>query len=219
MGSELPRESSDTLDKPVASGSDCYSSFERDAMAISRQGRAYLFGPLLRLLNAWYVTPDHLTMLGLIAGLAFCPLYFWWQPAALFALSLHVLLDGLDGPLARLKATDSRSGSFTDTVADQIVVAATTITLMFAGALSPTAGGAYIFFYTVVVAFAMVRNSLAVPYSWLFRPRFLVFAWLIAELWLWPGSIEYVVWGCNIILAGKMISGFVRIRSRITAYS
>ena len=46
--------------------------------------------------------------------------------AALVALSLHVLIDGLDGPLARHLGIASRSGSFTDTMADQVVVVATT---------------------------------------------------------------------------------------------
>lgn len=194
---------------------DCYSADERRAMVLSQKLRARLFRPLLRLLGACRVTPDHLTLLALIVGLAFFPLYFWWQPAAFFALALHVLLDGLDGPLARYNEVDSRRGSFTDTVSDQIVVVATTITLMFAGTVSIPAGGFYLFMYTTVVVFAMVRNALAVPYSWLFRPRFLVYSWILVETWLWSGSMEYVIWACNLLLTGKMITGFIRIRRRI----
>ena len=36
------------------------------------------------------------------------------------------------------------------------------------------AGGLYVFFYTMVVIFAMVRSALAIPYSWLVRPRFII---------------------------------------------
>ena len=86
---------------------------------------------------------------------------------------------------------------------------------MFTETVSIPAGGVYIFLYTVVVVFAMVRNALAVPYSWLFRPRFLVYAWLLVETWMWSGSMEYVIWVCNLLLAGKMITGFIRIRRRI----
>ncbi len=193
---------------------DCYSSNERAAMAWTQRLRENLFRPLLGLLCVLRITPDHVTSAGLIAGLAFCPLYFWSQPAALAALGLHVLLDGLDGPLARFQRTDSPRGSFTDTVSDQIVIVATTVTLMFAGTLSASAGGFYIFLYTSVITFAMVRNALEVPYSWLFRPRFLVYAWLVVETG-WPGGLEYILWGCNVVLAGKMISGFFRIRARL----
>jgi phosphatidylglycerophosphate synthase len=208
-------ESRSILAEPADLKADCYSADERRAMVLSQRLRARLFWPLLRLLDACRVTPDHVTLLALIVGLVFCPLYFRWQLAAFLALALHVLLDGLDGPLARYKEVDSRSGSFTDTVSDQMVVVATTITLMFAGTVSIPAGGVYIFLYTAVVAFAMVRNALAVPYSWLFRPRFLVYAWLLVETWFWSGSMEYVIWACNLLLAGKMITGFVRIRRRI----
>ncbi|HIF33375.1 MAG TPA: hypothetical protein EYQ75_17370 [Planctomycetaceae bacterium] len=109
--------------------------------------------------------------------------------------------------MARFKNVDSPRGSFTDTVSDQIVVVATTITLMWAETVSIPAGGVYIFLYTTVVAFATVRNALAVPYSWLVRPRFVVYAWLLVESAFWPGSIEYVIWVYNLLLGFKMITG------------
>ena len=38
----------------------------------------------------------------------------------------------------------------------------------------------------VVALFAIARNALNRPYSWLVRPRFVFFAWIAADLWLWP---------------------------------
>lgn len=194
---------------------DCYSADERGAMVFWQRLRGRWLAPLLRGLTLCRVTPDQLTLAALLVGLAFCPLYFLWPPAAFAALALHVILDGLDGPLARYQQVASRGGSFTDTVSDQIVVVASTIVLMISHVVSISAGGAYIFLYTAVVAFAMVRNALAVPYSWLFRPRFLVYVWLLVETYLWPGSLEYVMWTGNLLLATKMITGFIRIRRRI----
>jgi phosphatidylglycerophosphate synthase len=205
----------ETEDKNANLTADCYSEDERRAMAWSQELRRRLFWPLLRLLDTCHVTPDQITLLATIVGLSFCPLYFWWPPGAVLAIVFHVLLDGLDGPLARFKNVDSPRGSFTDTVSDQIVVVATTITLMWAETVSIPAGGVYIFLYTTVVAFAMVRNALAVPYSWLVRPRFVVYAWLLVESAFWPGSIEYVIWVCNLLLGFKMITGFIGIRRRI----
>jgi len=73
----------------------------------------------------------------------------------------------------------------------------------------------YLFFYTLVVIFAMVRNALAIPYSWLVRPRFLVYAWFPVEVYLWPGSLDSLLWIVSLLLALKTLSGFLRIRSRI----
>ncbi len=194
---------------------DCYSDGERAWMVRGQLLRARLLAPLLRLLEFLRITPDHLTFLSLIAGLAFCPLFFRSPAAAFLALLLHVLLDGLDGPLARHLGIASRRGSFTDTMADQLVVTATTITLMKAGEIGITAGGVYIFVYGIVVAFAMVRNALAIPYSWLIRPRFVIYLWIPVEVWWWPGTIEIGLWIASSFLAAKMFSGFVRIRGAL----
>ena len=189
-------------------------------MVWGQELRARWLAPLLQLLAGTGVTPDQITALSLVSGLAFCPLWLWsggpaWaKPAALVALLVHVLLDGLDGPLARHLGTASRRGSFTDTVADQIVVTVSTLALMAAAqpGLSMWAGGAFIFCYTMVVGFAMVRNALGVPYSWLVRPRFWVYGWIAVDLYLLPGWMEIVVGGFAAVLAIKLATGFVAIR-------
>lgn len=194
---------------------DVYSAGERAWMVRTQQARARLFGPLLRLLAACRVTPDHLTVLSLLAGLAFCPLFPVSPAWALVAIALHVAIDGLDGPLARHLGTDSRKGSFTDSMADQTVIAASTITLMWTGTASMLPGVLYIMTYTVVVLFAMARNAMNAPYSWLFRPRFYVYAWIAVETWWWPGSLDYLLWACSAVLGVKVLTGFRRIRQHI----
>jgi phosphatidylglycerophosphate synthase len=158
----------------------------------------------------------HVTLLSMLAGLLFCPLFLWGAyPAAFVLLLLHVLLDGLDGPLARFRGQASNRGSFTDTMADQVVVTVTTLTIIHAGLANAWAGGLYVFFYVVVVTFAFVRNALAVPYSWLFRPRFPVFAWFAVDVFWWPNSLDVVLWVAAGILGLKCLTGFVKIRNRM----
>ena len=195
---------------------DCYSVGERKARVWTQQVRGRWLKPLLKVLAACQITPDHLTLLSLACGLAFCPLYFFqYLPAAFAALVLHILLDGLDGPLARHTGVASRKGSFADSMSDQTVIVATTITLMISHTIDVAAGGTYIFLYTVVVLFAMIRNALEIPYSWLVRPRFIVYAWLLVEAYWWTGSLDFVLWGFNGLLAIKLLTGFVHIRRRI----
>lgn len=193
-------------------------------MVWTQELRGKAFYPLLVLCAQAGVRPGHVTFASLVCGLAFCPLWLlsdawgngdaWGKPAALALLALHVLLDGFDGPLARHLGTASRAGSFTDTVADQIAVTAVTLALLVdpQAELGIWAGGLYIFLYAMVVAFAMVRNALETPYSWLVRPRFWVYAWIPVQHYLWPGSLEGVIWVFNALLAVKMFTGFVSIR-------
>jgi len=194
----------------------CYSEDEGDFMRRSQELRGQLLRPLLVALARLRVTPNHLTLLSLLAGLAFCPVFLWSSKVAAFGLLLsHVLLDGLDGPLARHTQRASNRGSFTDTSADQIVVAFSTVTLIHAGYVGAWPGGLYIFFYSIVVVFALVRNALAIPYSWLVRPRFFVYAWMPVDVYLWRGSLDVLLWILTIVLAAKTLTGFIRIRRRI----
>jgi len=195
---------------------NCYSGGEGPLMAWSQNLRGEWLGPLLRLLGRNGITAGHITLLSLLCGLLFCPLFVGeLYPLAFLFLLLHVLLDGIDGPLARHLGRDGDRGSFTDTAADQLVVTATTITLVYTGVCGAWSGGWYLFLYTVVVAFAFVRNALAKPYSWLFRPRFIVFLWLPVEVYWWPGSLEFVLWIATFLLAVKTVTGFIAIRNRI----
>lgn len=194
---------------------DVYAASERNAMVYWQNLRERALAPLLRGLGALGVSADHLTLFSLLAGLAFCPLYFFFPPWAFAALLVHVAVDGLDGPLARHLGRASRRGWFTDTMADQLVITATTVTLIFVGVFDVVAGSAYIFFYGIVVGFSMVRNALAIPYSWVVRPRFIVYIWLIVEAYLWPGTIGAVLWILVGLLAWKVLTGFVKIRRRI----
>ena len=205
---------------PETAKADCYSAGERGAMQWTQELRAVLLRPLLVAAERIGIQPDHITLASLICGLAFCPLYFargdsiWLPAAALAALLAHVVLDGFDGPLARHLGTASRRGSFTDTLADQIVVTATTITLMAAPqpAVSSWIGALYIFVYAMVVGFAMVRNALGVPYSWLIRPRFWVYGWIAVDLYLWRGQMDVVLGLLVFVLLIKLASGFIAIR-------
>jgi phosphatidylglycerophosphate synthase len=194
----------------------CYSEEEGEFMRRSQHLRAELLRPLLATLARLHVSPNHLTLFSLLAGLAFCPVFLWCSKLAAFGLLLlHVLLDGLDGPLARHTQRASNRGSFTDTAADQIVVAFSTLTMIHAGYTGAWPGGLYLFCYSLVVVFAMVRNALAIPYSWLVRPRFLVYGWMPVEVYIWRGSLEVVLWLLTILLAIKTLTGFIQIRRKI----
>ena len=194
----------------------CYSHDEEALMRRSQELRARFLGPLLRVLAAGKVTANHVTLLSLVAGLAFCPVFLWGSQALAFGLLLlHAVLDGLDGPLARHTQRASNRGSVTDTAADQVVVACSTVTMIHAGYAGAWSGGLYLFLYGIVVLFALVRNALAVPYSWLVRPRFIVYAWMPVEVYLWRGTLDPLLWGLTALLAAKAISGFVQIRRKL----
>jgi phosphatidylglycerophosphate synthase len=194
---------------------DCYAKGDRGMMIWWAGLRARTLGPFLSFLRKCHINADGLTFISLILGLAFCPVFLLSKPVALVLLLLHVLIDGLDGPMARYMGTASRKGSFADTMVDQTIIAVTTATMIATDLIGIYVGIFYLFTYTVVVAFSVVRNAMSIPYNWLVRPRFLIYSWLIIELYVWPGTLNYVVLGSGVLLGGFMLSGFRRIRNKI----
>jgi hypothetical protein len=61
----------------------------------------------------------------------------------------------------------------------------------------------------------MARNAMAIPYSWLVRPRFFVFACIPVEAHLLPGSLNVLLWVVSALLAWKTLTGFVNIRRKL----
>ncbi len=99
-------------------------------------------------LTQYGVSPNQLTLLSLVVGLVFCPLFALdIKLIAFLMLFLHVLLDGVDGPLARFQGTASSQGSFADTMVDQLVITFTTIALIASGYIGTWPGGLYIFLW------------------------------------------------------------------------
>ncbi len=178
--------------------------------------RARLLSPLIAVLKSLGVTANMLTYLGVVVGLAAAPFLVMGKGVGLALVAVHVALDGLDGPLARARGDASPRGSFTDTFADQTVIAATTAALAYDGTVGVVAGFVYVFSYTLVVGFAMVRNALNIPYSWLVRPRFFVYAWIAVEWWLAPGVFDWLLWLFSALLLLKTATGFVAIRRRMS---
>ena len=196
-----------------------YARGEQTMMDSSQAQRHWLFLPLLKLFIKCRITPNHLTCFSLFCGIGFCFTYgLSWhlaKPLAFGLLFMHVLLDGIDGPLARMTGTAGNRGSFTDTTSDQLIVAFTTMTLIHYGLIHVLPGSLYLFFYTLVVVFAMIRSSLAIPYSWLIRPRLIVYAWFPVEVYLFPGTLNYLLWFFTLLLGWKSLTGFYKIRKKL----
>lgn len=199
----------------VGRSADSYGAGDRGLMLLSQRIRGWLLTPMVAALARAGISADALTALSLIAGLAFCPALAIHPLLALGFLALHALLDGLDGPLARHTGTASRQGSFADTVADQVVVIATTLSLIHADLVAAVPGVLYLATYTVVIVFSVVRNALSVPYGWLVRPRLFVYALIPIELFVQPGILGPALWLFVGLLGVKVVSGFASIRRRL----
>lgn len=199
-------------------------------MLAYQSGKQRLLLPLLKILDRCGATPNAITWFSVALGLAFIPAYlFWSTPTGLIVahwlLFAHLLIDGVDGPLARFQNRASAAGSLTDTFGDQVVIVATALAYAVAddfgrAGMHPVTAGTYAVLYCVAVAFAMVRNSLQIPYRFLLRPRNFVYGLMWFSAFGWWGSwdrwwVEGGIWIFNTGLAVSVWTGFLAIRSHM----
>ena len=149
-------------------------------------------------LDTPFITPDGLTLAGFAIGVLALPfLALGWYPAALIAIVLNRLLDGLDGALARRRGlTDA--GGFLDIALDFLFYALVPFGFALAAPADNAIAAAWLLFACMgtgssFLAFAAL--ALFVLCS-LFPAHFALFAWAFGALcWLttttriWSGYI------------------------------
>jgi archaetidylinositol phosphate synthase len=131
-------------------------------MAVSRRGRAFFekgVKPLVSLLSAVGITPNMLTVMGLVLTALSLVFYSWSRVDRLnlvyaaLLIALGGLLDGLDGPLARLTGRQSNVGAFLDSFTDRVSDILLTVGFLLTGLVD------------VYLAVAMLSTSMLVSYA------------------------------------------------------
>ncbi|PFG19148.1 CDP-alcohol phosphatidyltransferase family protein [Serinibacter salmoneus] len=110
---------------------------------------------LARAVDRPWITPDGLTLTGLVVGLGSAGLaaaQWWWWSLAAWLLSR--VLDGVDGPLARRRGrTGSAAGGFLDITSDFVVYGATVIGVAVGVTPASASPGDWLPFAAVLLAY------------------------------------------------------------------
>ena len=142
---------------------DYFNEEERASQRAFSKWRDGALSPAINFMIRRGITPNHVTIFGiilLIVGCALPPNFFLAIPALLL---LYCLVDGIDGPLARRMGIAHEGGAIIDICADQAgVVAVAAATVYHMGANGPAAvlfSGAYLSFITL----ALYANGRDIP--------------------------------------------------------
>lgn len=131
---------------------------------LSEDSRTTVLTPLLKLLTHMGMKADQLSLLSLLslggfvwlAGTAI-------ELAGVFVL-LHLMLDAMDGSLARYQKRTSKAGALTDVCVDETGFIVIMLTLLAYGYVDPLAGAWYIASYLALVAFLSGLDLAGHPY-------------------------------------------------------
>lgn len=145
--------------------------------------RTRFFRPLLVLLDRMGFTPDLLSLLSLLSMTGFVYCAPTNMIAALGFVALHIVLDGIDGSLARLQGTASNAGALTDICVDQGGLIVAMLTLIYYSMVDAFLGAWYLVMYLVMITFLVVLNRLASPVRFAVRSKYLFYVVLLVEVY------------------------------------
>jgi phosphatidylglycerophosphate synthase len=130
------------------------------------------------------VRADSLTVASfLLLPFFFFPLFGLKNYLAAWAvLILSILLDGLDGPVARLGRYASDKGALSDIVNDITAMVIVGLTAIFFGFADPTLCALYIATYLYMIVLLIARNVLEVPYRFVFKSKYYLFVFLLVKV-------------------------------------
>ncbi|GAA3903801.1 CDP-alcohol phosphatidyltransferase family protein [Halomonas cibimaris] len=131
--------------------------------------------PLARLARRFHgrLTPDQVTLGAFVIGMAALPLLaFEHYGAALVAIALNRLGDGLDGALARLSGKASDAGGFLDIGLDFVFYAAVVLGFALADPAANALAAAFLLFAFMGTATSFLAFAIAAHRRGIKRPRF-----------------------------------------------
>lgn len=179
---------------------------------------------LLRGVNAWFVrrgiVAKQITLLSFLVQLLFFPLFFYlrWWPAALGALVVHILLDGLDGPLARYTHGPTQSGAVADMLNDISGMAIVGLAIIFCGEESnPGLVATYIVVYLYLMIFMVLLNIVGRPFPLVLRTKYFFFGFIFLKYWLHVDYLQLFLEISIVYMAAHSAFAVIRLLRTIDA--
>ena len=166
---------------------DCYSSFERRFLAPGRQLILTALKPIVISLAAMGISPNMVSLSQLIVG-GVIALIVDAHPRAAFSLFVFaILLDGLDGSLARYTGRCSRFGAILDGLCDHVREILMVAALARTGTLDPFRATLYALAYPTFNLTLFLCNYHQTPLPLALKSYLVVYPALFLHLW----------WGIN----------------------
>ena len=177
--------------------------------------RDKLFCPLSRILAKLGVSPNQVSILGLLVLLGFVYYIDSNLKLSLLFLFIHLLFDGLDGALARLIKNDCTAGEIMDTFVDYTGMFIVIWTLGLYTYVDPNLGLLYVFLYLMMVGLMIVRYLLKIKPKFVIRSKYIIyalFAWLVFTSQNYLNDALFIF---SILMVPAIIISLLKVNNRL----
>lgn len=190
-------------------------------MAALWKAKAWLLRPLLQFLTVFGVRPVSVTLvsalvvmigLGHVLWTGQIRFFLWW-------IWLHVLLDSIDGALARYQGIASFTGALEDLVSDTFGIIVVGTMLGYFGLVMPSVAVLFSTLYVALHAFTFTEGALGSPGDVVFRPRVIVYLVMTIDVIYGTSVTAWLVPLLLPILGVLVLCSFLRVRMLLSHYS
>jgi len=155
-----------------------FNSSEQQIMEAFQKKKDVLLRPLLEVLVRLRVKPAQVTFWSFMSIFGFVLFYNNFAGWALTFIVLGIILDLVDGSLARFSVVDSKSGALLDTAADNLGFFIVVLTLIYFGTVGGFLGALYVLSYVLMVVLLMTLNAAEPVAFFVFKSKYFLYLFL-----------------------------------------
>lgn len=198
------------------SNSDSYSSLERKFLAPARRVLRAVYLPLVRILAALKISPNAVSFSQVILALVVVHL-MPTQPRIAFILFVTaIVMDGLDGALARATNRATQFGALFDQYCDHIREVIVLAGLAWHGALNPFMAGVYGVTYPGFNLTLYLCNRYRAPLPFAIKSYLVVYPALFVFLWFDANWLDIAVVASLVSMGIAIILGLYKLKNAIS---
>jgi phosphatidylglycerophosphate synthase len=192
-----------------------YSTAEMKAMVEFNKIKIFFLHPIVKLLDKIGVTPNMISLFSAIVVIsAFAFSYVFLNPIYfVVGIWTHMIMDALDGTLARYQNKTSSNGAIIDSLCDHFgIILACLFSYLFV-----IADGfnilAFAILYSILIGliFYLLKNKSS--FFFIIRPRLYLYTTITIDVFCLTHITDYIVLISSIIILVEIIIGFKKILS------
>ena len=182
---------------------------------VTRTWRDKMFYPLAYLIAKLGITPNQISILGLLVLIGFVYFIDSNLKLSLLFLIIHILLDGLDGAVARFTNKASTAGEVIDTFVDYTGMFIVVWTLGLYGYIDPNLGLLYVFLYVVMICLMIIRYLLKIKPKFVLRSKYIVYALFVWLVFVGQNYLNDALFIFSILMIPAVIVSLLKVNKKL----
>jgi len=206
------------MPKPESEHLNYFSKKEQGFVQKFSQMRDKFFMPVISILAKLNISADLLSYASVFVLIGFVLFVKSLPLLAAFFVLLNVILDAMDGVLARHTKTASNAGAFTDILCDHVSMFIVIAALLYHKLITPINSLIYVFLYVVMIVFTVIRNKLGIGPKFVFRSKYYVF--LLFGLWAFTqiNLLDPFILVFNLVMLFMVLRSYKVLKRKLKEY-